>query len=264
MGGRVSLSAFSTPGTLQTGISVVSCNVNHFGPDFESVLREITSFSPDVVALQETTGDAHLLPQYFPGWHVIAEDQYWIGSRYPLRRLGLCDSKIFRHATALSVRVDAPQGPFILNDVHQTTPRFGFLKVSWDSVRDGTGPQAVESDTKRRLAEALQLRAYVENNSLADNGQPLPVVVVGDFNTPSVSHLYRAAWGDFTNAFGAAGLGFGYTALCGRHEFRFVDIPWVRIDHILTDDRWTVTACEVGRGNGSDHRPIRAVLSRQE
>jgi endonuclease/exonuclease/phosphatase family metal-dependent hydrolase len=86
---------------------------------------------------------------------------------------------------------------------------------------------------------------------------------VGDFNMPTVSHLYRSVWRDFTNAFEEAGWGFGYTAPCTTHARWFDDVPWVRIDHILADPTWTVRACEIGHGRGSDHRLIWASLARR-
>jgi endonuclease/exonuclease/phosphatase (EEP) superfamily protein YafD len=266
MGGHLPLLLFFGGTTPELGLKVVSCNVQAFEPDFESVLREITALSPDVVALQEAPAENELFPRYFPGWHFLHADQYWIGSRFPLRKVDLCHSGgVFSQPTALSVRIAAPQGAFVLHDVHLTTPRFGFQKLNWSSALDGVGPRSIESYTERRLAEALQARAYVDKiSNKNDDGSPLPVLIVGDFNTPSVSRLYRAAWQGFTNAFNAAGLGFGYTAPCTRHRHWFNDVPWVRIDHILADERWSISACGVGRGNGSDHRLIWALLSRRK
>jgi endonuclease/exonuclease/phosphatase (EEP) superfamily protein YafD len=262
MGGRVPLSFFVGRNTPKSRIRIVSCNVQVYGPDFDSVVREIKAHSPDVVVLQEAVGESPLLPRYFPGWHILNEDQYLIGSRYPLRRIDLCNTGDFPNATALTVRIDAPGRPFLLHDLHLTTPRFGFLKLTWRSVLDGSGPRYVERYTERRLAEALRVRAYVDRiDAKSENEPPLPVVIAGDFNTPSVSHLYRTAWHGFTNAFDHAGLGFGYTAPCTNHRHWFDDVPWVRIDHILADDHWSISACGVGRSKGSDHRLIWAILS---
>ena len=66
----------------------------------------------------------------------------------------------------------------------------------------------------------------------------------------------------FNNAFDERGTGFGYTAPCSMRYRWFHDSPWVRIDHILADPTWTVRACAVGRGRGSDHRLIWALLTR--
>jgi endonuclease/exonuclease/phosphatase (EEP) superfamily protein YafD len=263
MGGRIPWSNVAGNETSEQNLRIVSCNVQCFEPDFESVLREITSLSPDVVAFQEAIGETTLLPRYFPGWQVLREDQYLIGSRYPLHRVGLCDTGVFpHHPSALSVRIDAPQGPFVLHDLHLSTPRYGFLKLTLHSVLDGSGPRSLERYTERRLTEALRARDYVaQTDPKDDKGRALPTLVAGDFNTPTVSNLYREAWPGFTNAFDAVGLGFGYTAPCTNHRHWFDDVPWVRIDHILADDHWSVSACGVGHSKGSDHRLIWAILS---
>ena len=52
-----------------------------------------------------------------------------------------------------------------------------------------------------------------------------PFLVVGDFNAPVESVIYRRYWGDLRNAFSYAGFGFGSTRLNGWIR--------VRIDHIL-------------------------------
>ena len=93
-----------------------------------------------------------------------------------------------------------------------------------------------------------------------EHGSKLPQLIVGDFNTPTVSDIYDVAWHGFANAFEQTGWGFGYTAPCTTHRRWFNDVPWVRIDHILADDHWTVYACGIGSGNGSDHRLIWAKL----
>jgi endonuclease/exonuclease/phosphatase (EEP) superfamily protein YafD len=76
--------------------------------------------------------------------------------------------------------------------------------------------------------------------------------VAGDFNAPVESVIYQESWGDWTNAFSAAGWGFGRTRMS----------RWIRarIDHILSDDRWVVHRSWVGPDVGSDHRPLFAEL----
>jgi endonuclease/exonuclease/phosphatase (EEP) superfamily protein YafD len=268
MGGRIPFDSHFGGKTPESPLKVVSCNVQVFEPDFESVLREITSLAPDVVALQEAPGDHELLPRYFPGWHTLRVDQFWVGSRFPLQKVDVCNTGgVFPQPTVFTVRIDAPQGPFVLHDVHLTTPRFAFLKFTWRTIFSEESTHRIESFTARRLNEALEARAYVERNSLKQTdkqGSPLPVLVMGDFNTPCVSRLYRLVWDGFTNAFNHVGFGFGYTAPCKNHRIWFNDVPWVRIDHILADDRWTISACNVGHGHGSDHRLIWALLSQNK
>jgi endonuclease/exonuclease/phosphatase (EEP) superfamily protein YafD len=252
MGARIPL---RVPVAEDDGLRIVSCNVQRYQPDFDSVLREITARKPDIVVLQEALWTDPRLERTFPGWHSIQEDEYWIGSRFPIKRLGLCHSKPFERTQGLSVEVDTPRGPFVLHDVHLTTARWGFGELSVHSVIDGSGPTFLSKYTQRRRDEAHECRADVDQN-----GGKRPAIVVGDFNTPTVSDIYRETWRGFANAFDEAGWGFGYTAPVSEHRHWFDDVPWVRIDHILADNHWTVASCGVGEGNGSDHRPIWAVI----
>jgi vancomycin resistance protein VanJ len=237
-------------------LRIVSCNVQYYHPDFESVLREITALGPDVVALQEAPFDNELLGQYFPGWQMVHVSEFWVLSRFPMKQLDVCRSAFIEHSSAVTVQIDSPQGPLVLHNLHLTTPRYGLLSLSWSSVCDGSGPDALERWTQLRRDEAREARDYIDKQ-----GSGLPVVIVGDFNTPVCSRLYRSTWEGFTNAFDAAGLGFGYTAPCTTHRHWINDLPWVRIDHILTDAHWSVGRCGIGRGKGSDHRLIWADLS---
>jgi endonuclease/exonuclease/phosphatase (EEP) superfamily protein YafD len=255
MGARI---PFSYPTPQADDLCVVSCNVQRYAPDFDAVLAEIAKANPDVVALQEALWTDTRLAGAFPGWHTIQEDEFWIGSRYPLRRVGVCKSSPFERISGLSVEIEAPQGRFVLHDLHLTTARFGFTELSLGSIVDGTGTASVEKYTQQRRDEAIECRTDVDRHSAN-----VPTVVVGDLNTPTVSKLYRDTWRGFANAFDEVGWGLGYTAPCTPHRYWFDDVPWVRIDHILVGDHWTVSASDIGSGNGSDHRLIWARLSRK-
>ena len=75
-----------------------------------------------------------------------------------------------------------------------------------------------------------------------------PVLLAGDFNTPPESAIFRRLWTPYTDAFGAAGWGWGYTFIGGRTR--------VRIDHILAGPGWYCERCWVGPDVGSPHRPV--------
>jgi vancomycin resistance protein VanJ len=74
------------------------------------------------------------------------------------------------------------------------------------------------------------------------------VVVLGDFNTPTDSASYRESWSPFTNAFSAAGFGFGNT--------HFTEKTAIRIDHVLLGPGWTCRRAWVGPHVGWGHRPV--------
>jgi endonuclease/exonuclease/phosphatase (EEP) superfamily protein YafD len=78
-------------------------------------------------------------------------------------------------------------------------------------------------------------------------------VIAGDFNMPTDSDIYQLYWSSYTNAFSAAGLGFGYTKFTRWHG--------IRIDHILAGPGWRCRRSWVGPDVGSDHRPVLAELT---
>jgi endonuclease/exonuclease/phosphatase (EEP) superfamily protein YafD len=78
------------------------------------------------------------------------------------------------------------------------------------------------------------------------------LLIAGDFNLPPESAIFRASWGGYTDAFPAAGCGYGYT--------KFTRWWGARIDHVLAGAGWQVRDCTVGPDVGSDHRPVLATL----
>jgi vancomycin resistance protein VanJ len=255
MGLRLPVGSLLTGRLGRDGLRIVSCNVQRYQPDFEAVLREIQGLEPDVVALQEARFDNPLVGRFFPGWHLVHEAEFWVLSRFPLARIKACRSVPFQREVLVTVRIDAPSGPFMLHNVHLTTVRHGLEKLSVRSIRDGSGLQGLEQYDLWREIEGNGARTYVEKI-----GFDLPVLVAGDFNTPTFGRVYQQSWEGFTNAFDTAGWGYGYTTPCSRQPLWPDYHPWVRIDHILADRRWSVSACGVGDGNGSDHRLIWARL----
>lgn len=150
--------------------------------------------------------------------------------------------------TGWAVRYSLELGPgdtISVTNVHLPTPRAGLEDIRKGEVSKGA--EALKRDRRIRRLAAEGIR------TLVDAGGP-PQVVLGDFNAPPESRIQREIWGDFRNAFGRSGLGFGFTRYNG----------WVRarIDHVLVDESWTVVAARVGEDVGSDHRPLLVRLRR--
>lgn len=82
----------------------------------------------------------------------------------------------------------------------------------------------------------------------------LPVVVMGDFNTPRRSRLLDTFRGDLLNTFTASGVGLGLTWPA--------QAPLWDLDQIWVDRGWQVHSCVTPATLASDHRPVVARLSR--
>lgn len=236
-------------------LRLVSCNVQNFAPEFSLVLREVQRAKPDVVAFQEALQPPRLLFEHFEGWHQIHVRGLWIGSKWPLRLLGECQTELFSHLSGVAVEVDAPFGKFVLADLHLMTARKSLVELRPLELLSGDSQLALAGATVERAEEARQVRAFV-----TEHQSESPVIVVGDFNMPSSSNVYRESFGDLTNAFESAAFGFGFTAPCKRFRRWPSNTPWQRIDHILVSDSWDVRECHIGEHDGSDHRLIAATL----
>lgn len=137
-----------------------------------------------------------------------------------------------------------PAGARVFNliHLHLETPRDAI-----EALMHGAWKQAAEHDRNIALRtwESELARQWVDE-------APHPAVIVGDFNMPVDSAIYRRFWAGFENAFSRAGLGFGATK-----QTRWFG---VRIDHVLVGPGWTSERAWVGPDLGSDHLPMIADL----
>jgi vancomycin resistance protein VanJ len=227
------------------GVVVLTWNTN--GPirrpaAFQDLLTET---APDVVLLQECPDfDAGELG--VPGWNVArSRDGLLAASPHPLRRLADLPAGAFRRpGTAAVFEVDLSGGPVRMMSVHLPTPRPGIEAVLGNRLRNFADLEAVTTDLDHASAAA---RAFAD-------GDPGPTVVAGDFNLPGESQIFRRHWGDWKDAFAAAGFGFGHTKETRWHG--------ARIDHVLHTAAWDCRWCQVRPALGSDHCPLVAHLAR--
>lgn len=207
-----------------------------------AALREI---GPDVAAFQEC--DIDLDPLRSAGWFAHSDRHLCVVSRFPIRRatrdrddLGSYDGS----GTAIAYVLETPAGTLTLLNVHLATVRPGLFEVmhrGWSGAPDLTANSALRR-IESRLARDRATRM-------------VPVaIVVGDFNVPVESAIYREAWTAWSNAFSCAGLGFGWTKYTRWHG--------VRVDHVLHGPDWECRRAWVGPSLGFDHRPVVADLVR--
>lgn len=128
---------------------------------------------------------------------------------------------------------------FVLN-IHLETPRKGIE----DSQLSKLDFSPVYDNANNRYIEANLVKDWVHDKS--------PLIILGDFNMPVESSIYRMFFSDYKNAFNEAGLGLGYT--------KYTKFIGVRIDHILVDNHFRVINSWVGENIGSDHRAVFADL----
>jgi vancomycin resistance protein VanJ len=225
-----------------SSVRVLTLNT-HFGALDPLALRSlIASTNPDIIALQEWMAGNR--PLVFPDstWHIVELDAALLASRYPIESVGL---PIRENNTTSGVTyrylVQLPQGPVTFFSVHLASPHAVFRNVLSLSPR---GPARLAINIRQRLLEATKLRRGSDDDT----------ILAGDFNLPRDSTIYRRQLAGFTDAFTAAGLGWGITYY--SHWTK------VRIDHVLTGKNWHCDRCWVGPAVGSPHHPVIADLSR--
>jgi endonuclease/exonuclease/phosphatase (EEP) superfamily protein YafD len=243
---------------LGTQVRVVSFNV-HGGARLAGDMRRILDeMNPDVLAIQECGTKLASSLAELKGWQHHDAERLCLLSRYPIRRASVMDRSVLKTinrashlgggSAAVRYSIDTPGGPIELTNVHLETPRKGLkgaprLHSSFkiDALRANTAFREIESDLARRWVDA----------DVAESG--VPFVVAGDFNTPVESRIFQQHWGDLTNAFSHAGIGFGMTRYNGWIR--------VRIDHVLIGPGWHADRSVVGDDYGSDHRPVIADIT---
>jgi endonuclease/exonuclease/phosphatase (EEP) superfamily protein YafD len=201
----------------------------------------------DVAALQECGGEIARRMEALEGWHTDARDGACLVSRFPILAVAQMDREMVRAAggagLVVTYRLDANGREIRLTNVHLDTPRRGLEAIRAGRIDAG----AAQLDTKSALrsVEHRLARRWVDTLSG-------PHLIVGDFNSPPESPLFRTHWGDFQNAFSLVGVGLGGTRLNG----------WIRarIDHILADGDWVVVRSRLGPTLAADHAPILADL----
>lgn len=237
-------------------LRVVTFNVDG-GDQLAGIWPEpLELWNADVVALQECGPalTAAIASHTGAGWYRRGSRELCIVSRFPIRRAAVMDRSALDRVhqdeiagiggTGDVVRYElaTPAGLVHFTNLHLETPRKGLEGIvsgapSLRRLEDNTRLRDIESDLARRWVDA---------------GRD-PMIVAGDFNTPVESRIFQRHWGDLTDAFSYAGVGFGMTKYNG----------WIRarIDHVLTGDGVTPLHANVGGDLGSDHRPLIVDLS---
>jgi endonuclease/exonuclease/phosphatase (EEP) superfamily protein YafD len=225
-------------------LRVLTCNLHYskaMTPDgLEALVRESGA---DVVALQEWEAAKEAPLARGPEWHRHATTHLLLASRYPIRQvLRLGRNSVGPQGSVRRYDLETPAGVVHFFNLHLASPRDGIYEAIHDKP---TGIAEVQANIALRWEQSEYVAGQIE-------GLEGPVVLVGDFNTPPQSALFRRVWGDYSDAFAEAGWGWGYTFTGGRTV--------VRIDHILVGKGWHCSRCWVGPRVGSPHRPVLADL----
>lgn len=221
-------------------LRVLTFNVDTGKGDLPGLDRLIEEVKPDLIALQECTEELAPKVMISSDWHVVRKHNLWLASRLPIEedQAVTDDGQLGYWGTiALRCQLQTPRGAVRAVVLHLETPREGLDAVLSDSW---AGRQTMEDEIERR-AKISALASELA-------GDAKRTLVLGDFNMPVDSAIYRRDWSRLQNAFSRAGWGFGGSKM--TRWFR------VRIDHVLASGDWKVMHAWLGPPIGSDHRPL--------
>lgn len=204
---------------------------------------------PDVAAFQECNVDLDLLMA--AGWFVHSDRDLCLCSRFPIRTVTERDRSDVADTgsgAATAYQLQMPDGPATLVNIHLATVRHGLSEVMhrlWRGIPD------LRANIDMRRRESQVVHAFVEQQARKTPGR---TIVTGDFNIPPDSTIYAEVWSHWTNAFSAAGWGFGWSKFTRWHG--------IRIDQVLVGAQWNCTRAWAGPTIGFDHRAVVADLVR--
>ena len=242
--------AFNVPWPLLTSstpsgttIRVMTLNMHYRTTSPKALEELIAKSATDIIAVQEWGGYEQTALNSSPDWHIHATPRLFLASRYPITKtVELGKNSMSEQASLAHYELDTPIGPVHVFSIHTATTREGIHDIIHEN---SAGPAELRENSARRREQS----AYAASKAAECRG---PVLIMGDFNTPSASVIFPEVWGGYTDAFAAAGWGCGYTFIGSKTA--------VRIDHILTGEGWTCTRCRAGPYVGSPHRPVIAEL----
>jgi len=222
-------------------VSVMSINLGGRIEHHALVKKHIINEQLALIAFQETPKKEaqKIVPS---GWDLHCVGQMCLASAYKLEFINSRSRRMLggwgQFGLLYQVQVNE-QKVYVMN-LHLETPRKGFEDFQLSKLNFN----AIFNNTEQRYLEANLIASWLKNKS--------PLIILGDFNMPVESSIYRDNFSDYQNSFGKAGFGFGYT--------KHTRMLGIRIDHILVDDNFSVVDAKIGHDVGSDHSPVIAKL----
>lgn len=228
-------------------LRVLTCNVEKKAIRPELLAKAIDDAQADVVALQEFSRGTPLI--WPADWYVIERHEFILASRFPIvERDSMARPGQPWELAGVGYTLKLPEGEAHVFNLHLESPRLGLEAVlsrrrGIDFGRTGELNRLIE----RRALESERVARWIAE-------QTGPKLIVGDFNMPPESVIFRRDWLGYADAFSRAGFGFGFTKNSEKDGWSY----GARIDHILVNSPWRVLRAWVGGNVGSDHLPLAA------
>tara|TARA_R110001583_G_scaffold116972_1_gene267854 strand:- start:8587 stop:9591 length:1005 start_codon:yes stop_codon:yes gene_type:complete len=222
-------------------LPIMSINLGGGVANSELIKQLIVDEQLVLIAFQETPKREakKIVPQ---GWDLHCIGQMCLASAYKITFLNSQSRKIlggWGHF-GLLYQVQINERKVNIMNLHLETPRKGFEDFQLSKLN----LDAIFKNSEQRYIESSIISSWIKNTT--------PLIILGDFNMPIESAIYREKFGNYKNAFNEAGFGFGFT--------KYMRYLGVRIDHILTDESFNIIEAKTGSDVGSDHLPILTIV----
>ncbi len=218
-------------------LRVMTWNVHHLSAGTAPVIAEMARVHADIICLQEAREVSAAAPEFrraFPGWTLIGGSETVILTRFPVRQVHRYPSGGGR--VMLEAQFSVQDQPLTVIDVHYQVSHTPNSLIQPTMSRRAY----LQRTAAVRQAQTRQLLAIA-----TEAGSPL--LIAGDFNTPSRGLIYRQLASCYRDLFAAAGWGTGNTFPSY--------LPALPIDHLFTAGL-TINRCHTICTTASDHYPL--------
>jgi endonuclease/exonuclease/phosphatase family metal-dependent hydrolase len=234
-------------------LRVITCNLQNGEFDHAALDAFVENSHPDVVALQEFPPNQKI--KALEGWNHIFEGDLHIFSRLPLTkgdfRKAFVPEHVWPRTCFLFGTLKSPVGDLTFATVHLPSPRYGLQYIlDRTTLLSMKRKNLLIDETAYRNKMSKEVTEIVKS-------LPSPKIIVGDFNMPVQSSIYRQYWSTYQNAYSKLNSGYGWTE---RVTVKGIPVA-VRIDHILVDKGVVPKICKTGPDVGSDHLPLIADIA---
>ena len=229
-----------------TQIEIVSFNLYPDNPTLDEASAWISAYAPDIVALQEMPNDMSAFANFDSFYNEriaqTVERGNIVYTQYPV--IDTSDIEIDNGIIQRLV-LDIEGMQVALYNVHLIMP-LNDREADWLILR---------YDEARRNAQIEQLIDIISQ-------EPLPIIMVGDFNLTEWSPIYHRLAGVLDDAYRNTSWGIGATFPASASEEISAGYPRLfRLDYVWYSEELSATTAVVGANLGSDHLPLRVELT---
>ncbi len=245
------------------GLTVITHNVGQ--GNRAAFVDSFPGETPDAVLLQDVNYAGKRGQEYlrrYPTYHNSGVAQFMLLTPHEIESAEAVVGVEWRKSPVAARFVIRAAGRHIaLYSVHLPTPRPALnralsprlaLEIAGLHGAPTDGFESYRAWLDARIELARQLAGVLEK-------ERLPFLVGGDFNTPSHGVIYHAFASRFTDAFPAAGRGWGFT-FPGARDGRISTVlgPWLRLDYWFAGHGWKPVDCKAAAETRSQHRAVLA------